>query len=307
MWGGPLHNPAFIETILNYLPDLDKSTYGTIDRIEGMLSNALEETLIAGDPNAPVADAKDIKGERLIPKLDPAEVDAHPFYFVPSALAKVLHVRAPPEAALKGAFRHAGYKATRSHAKPGVIRTNAPWTFVWEVMREWMRQEDPTKEAAIKEGAPGWGILHNNNGVHATMPLHKLVPKEQDQKLATKTEDKSGGDTKHKPREDGMLSEEIEVVGTDAAASLPPQQQDREDTIADINNHIQATSAATPTSTTMHKIVFDEKLGKQDPLDFGSTGGKGKRLVRYQTNPRANWGPMNRAKGGAASGGKKKE
>jgi len=37
-------------------------------------------------------------------------------------------------------------------------------------------------------------------------------------------------------------------------------------------------------------IEFDEKLGKdKDP----------KRLLRYQLNPRANWGPMARAKGPA--------
>jgi tRNA (guanine26-N2/guanine27-N2)-dimethyltransferase len=36
------------------------------------------------------------------------------------------------------------------------------------------------------------------------------------------------------------------------------------------------------------EVVFDEKLG----ADHG-----GKKLVRYQLNPRENWGPMNRAKG----------
>jgi tRNA (guanine26-N2/guanine27-N2)-dimethyltransferase len=36
------------------------------------------------------------------------------------------------------------------------------------------------------------------------------------------------------------------------------------------------------------KVVFDEKLGKDQKRD----------IVRYQLNPRENWGPMNRAKGG---------
>ena len=36
------------------------------------------------------------------------------------------------------------------------------------------------------------------------------------------------------------------------------------------------------------KVVFDEKLGRDKP---------GKRLLRYQENPRENWGPMKRAKG----------
>ena len=49
-------------------------------------------------------------------------------------------------------------------------------------------------------------------------------------------------------------------------------------------------------TTTRPQIVFDAKLGKDNTR--GSTGANRKRLVRYQTNPRANWGPMNRAKGG---------
>jgi tRNA (guanine26-N2/guanine27-N2)-dimethyltransferase len=36
------------------------------------------------------------------------------------------------------------------------------------------------------------------------------------------------------------------------------------------------------------EIVFDEALGKED---------KGKKVCRYQLNPRPNWGPMNRAGG----------
>ena len=36
------------------------------------------------------------------------------------------------------------------------------------------------------------------------------------------------------------------------------------------------------------KVIFDEELGKEP---------QGKRMVRYQPNPRPDWGPMNRAKG----------
>ena len=36
------------------------------------------------------------------------------------------------------------------------------------------------------------------------------------------------------------------------------------------------------------KIVFDEALGREVP--------KTRRMVRYQLNPRANWGPMAKAK-----------
>jgi tRNA (guanine26-N2/guanine27-N2)-dimethyltransferase len=45
MWAGPLHNPHFIQRILDMLPNLDPETYQTIPRIEGMLTTAMEEDL----------------------------------------------------------------------------------------------------------------------------------------------------------------------------------------------------------------------------------------------------------------------
>ena len=44
-----------------------------------------------------------------------------------------------------------------------------------------------------------------------------------------------------------------------------------------------------PKDTKLMKVIFDEALGRDKP-------GK-KKLVRYQANPRVNWGPMTRAKG----------
>jgi len=275
MYGGPLHNPAFIETILSYLPELDTSTYKTLDRIEGMLSTALEEILLDGDPSASASalNAAESNGkqepERLIPKLDPAEVDAHPFYFVPSALAKVLHCRAPPEADIKGAFRHAGYMVTRSHAKPGVIRTNAPWSFIWEVMKEWVRQKAPIKEDAIKKGTPGFGILHGTT-----------------HKQESRTEEKQPPTSNVEPERTAALNDNaMQADGDSTNVNLSVAEDKANDT-----------SSETATTLTTRQIVFDAKLGKDNTR--GSTGANRKRLVRYQTNPRANWGPMNRAKGG---------
>ena len=57
------------------------------------------------------------------------------------------------------------------------------------------------------------------------------------------------------------------------------------DAIAEANG--RATSPS-PLPASKLDIVFDERLGKEK--DRG-------KLVRYQINPRANWGPMNRAGG----------
>lgn len=163
MWGGHLHNPAFVECMLDYLPELDKSIYKTIQRVEGVLSTVLEETAVESKEATTSKEAATGTAavvHRPVPPMDHKTIDHSPFFFIPSALSRILHCQAPPEAPLRGALKHAGYWATRSHMKPGSIRTNAPWEFVWEMMREWLQQKAPSSKGAVKEGTPGWGIMH---------------------------------------------------------------------------------------------------------------------------------------------------
>ena len=240
MWGGPLHNAAFVEKVLNDAKSADKTIYQTIPRLEGMLNTALEELVVIDDVWC--ATKRDDGSHELLPKTPPETIDQHPFFFIPSAISKVIHCSAPPEAAVKGALRHAGYRATRSHCKPGSIKTDAPWTAIWEVMREWVRQRQPIKEGALKEGLAGWNIVQ----------------------AARKDEGVQNGD----------------APGADA------KQADSPDIVTE--KEVSAPASEPPTDPKRIKVVFDEVLGKDKP---------GKRLVRYQQNPRENWGPMARAKG----------
>lgn len=236
MYAGPLHSPAFIRRILDDLPNVSKETYATTDRIEGMLNLALNEILPPFETaTVPGLEAPQ-PGKKA--KEDPAAVDHYPFFFIPSVLSKVIHCVTPHENALRGALKHLGYRVTRSHTKPGTIKTDAPWSVIWDVMREWARQKAPVKEGAVKEGMPGWKIL----GL-----------------------DKSGGVKDH------ALVKSTGVDGTEGkeGAHMP----------LDLNGKVNGEK---------REIVFDEALGKERDA---------KKLVRYQQNPRENWGPMNRAKG----------
>lgn len=230
MWGGPIHNAAFIERILKDVESVDKEVYGTTDRIEGMLDTALNEIYVTN-----YVPEKGPTHEDMIPKTLPEQIDESPFFVIPSALSKVIHAIAPSEAAFKGALRHAGYRATRSHCKPGSIKTEAPWTAIWEIMREWVRQKSPVKEGAIKENMPGWKIM-------------------QAAREPEKESEQSAGSPE-------IVTEH--VVDERAAESSKS---------GDVKKM---------------KVVFDEALGRDK---------KGRRLVRYQQNPRENWGPMARAK-----------
>ena len=243
MWAGPMHNAAFLEDLLGEVERVDSDIYQTKPRLEGMLDTALNELSVIDHADEVWPRRKQEHGHReLISKTPPETLDLHPFFFIPSALSKVLHCQAPPEAAVKGALRHAGYRATRSHCKPGSVKTDAPWAAIWEVMREWVRQKSPIKDGAIKEGAPGWKIMKNAR----TSEEH--------------------GDGEVSADQEGTTPE---IVTTGMNGDAEPAKE-------------------RPADPTRIRVVFDEALGR----DKG-----GKRLVRYQQNPRENWGPMARAKG----------
>lgn len=275
MWAGPIHNAAFIEKILDDLQDADADVYQTKTRMEGMLNTALEELLVNDNVTqfrrlpATQDGEKSTQLTDLIPIIPPETIDHSPFFFNPSTLSKVLHCQAPSDAAIRGAIKHLGYRVTRSHCQAGSIKTDAPWTVIWEIMREWVRQRSPIREGALREKSAGWHILqarrHIENGDAATLNSGK--GREEAPTVAAVDNTTSAEAT----------GEQTPVIATENGsaekASKPASTKSGSD--SDVQKLI---------------IVFDEALGRDKP---------GKRLVRYQMNPRENWGPMAKAKGSA--------
>ena len=234
MYGGPLHNATFVKKILGYLPTLEKDTYGTLDRIKGVLSTILEETSI--DQPGKTQDPSSTKAGTTVGHSGPARVAQSPFYINPSNLASVVRSRCPSDAQIKGAIRHAGFKAARSHTKPSAIRTTAPWEFLWEMMRQWVQQHAPIKSNALKSTTAGYKIMYED------------------------ISEKAGSSSSTGSKNDHATPQED---GTDNSGKK----------IRKLGNW---------------EMTFDEKLGQDASTE---------RLVRFQLNPEANWGPMHRAKG----------
>lgn len=293
MWGGPIHNPYFIQRILDLLPSLDPETYATIPRIEGMLSVALDESVSFASPPAshcPSQQARDYsttRNDNLEPflPLDPNVRATHPFFIVPSNLAKILHCVSPSDAAFRGALATLGYRTSRSHTKPGSICTNAPWNVIWEIMREWVRQKAPVKGDAIKEGTAGWGIMRNDRSMVPVKEMKTLFRERIDQcgsldEMETEFEEAL---FRLRGLREGKTDASDRIAGNEAASDGGVRVEGRDS---------DAPARKVNGDEGIHKlnIVFDEELGKECQ---GS-----KRLLRYQVNPRAEWGPIARAKGG---------
>ena len=79
----------------------------------------------------------------------------------PCSPALLDHLRAPltPRTpARSSALLNGGYTASRSHAVAGSIKTDAPRSFVHDVIREWIK-EHPVKMANVKDGSPAKVLL----------------------------------------------------------------------------------------------------------------------------------------------------
>ncbi|KAL2443851.1 tRNA (guanine(26)-N(2))-dimethyltransferase [Exophiala dermatitidis] len=325
MWAGPLHNPYFVQRMLDRVPSLDKKVYGTTERMQGMLTLALEEDLtLSPVPNKSSTttsttpqDKTDSSGTtasaavpdpRIIPRLPPTTIDSSPFFIMPTQLAKVIHCATPSEDMMRGALLGLGYRVSRSHCKPGSIKTNAPWSVLWEVIREFMRTKAPIKEGAVKQGSAGYNILARVRGTErAQVAELKDTVKDQlvrcDTKGDLKTvlqgmlwklenemppqirEEKADGSSSklsaQPPANNGVHGETEAGQGEGGEADKSkPMQNGRP------RSRSRSPSPSKVSNLSKLNIVFDEKLGRERR--------QGK-LVRYQMNPRENWGPMSRA------------
>lgn len=264
MWGGAIQNPAFAQRILDLLPTLDPETYQTIPRIEGMVTVAMQEELDL--PVVVPEDAPDALAPP-IPRNPDAHFTAHPFYFLLDNISKKVNVQTPSADAFRGALKGMGYRVTRSHTKPSAIRTDAPWEVIWKVIIAWRRQSKTLAEGAseteefqdLKEGSPGRALIEKFVGLsNEGQPQVEGIEK--------------------------MVQEAIEQ-GMDAYLL-------RAKLNAMVTKALQRKSASFKGDEAEKRdleIVFDEKLGREKDA---------KKLVRYQMNPRANWGPIARASGG---------
>ncbi len=275
MWAGPLHNNSFIQGILDLLPGLDESTYATIPRIEGMLNTAFEEDISAPPPSGNTPQPSTQSSTTSFIPNNPVAVEPHPFFIIPSTLSKVLHCQTPSEDELRGALKHLNYRISRSHAKPGSIRTDAPWSVIWEVMREWVRQRSPVKEEVYKKGTAGRGIMQKSRERYRVNKLQE--------ELRKAIEKGEGIETLRTDVEAALYraSKVEHVVGEEAPVNADIEVEDSPDKGFTNSKHIGCRELS------RLKVVFDTKLGREPDR---------KRLVRYQINPRSNWGPMTRAK-----------
>ncbi|PRT56177.1 tRNA (guanine(26)-N(2))-dimethyltransferase, mitochondrial [Wickerhamiella sorbophila] len=125
LWTGPLHSKEYVSKMLELVELLDQNIYPTAPRIKGMLTLVNQEI-------------------------------ETPFYVSPSNMSSIVRAPVPPLQKFVSAIYNGGYKASLTHAKAGCIKTDAPYSFLWDTVKAWAKETGTGKP---NPDAPGAKIM----------------------------------------------------------------------------------------------------------------------------------------------------
>ncbi|XP_078483259.1 tRNA (guanine(26)-N(2))-dimethyltransferase [Ciona intestinalis] len=127
-WGAAMHDQDFVRRILTSVKNFPKR-FGTSERIIGMLSMVAEE----------------------LPDV--------PFYYITDELSMTLRCGSPSAKLIRSAILNSGYRVSSFHGRVNSIKTDAPSTFIWDVMRTWGKSQN-IKMEKLKEDSAAKFILN---------------------------------------------------------------------------------------------------------------------------------------------------
>ncbi|XP_028679225.1 tRNA (guanine(26)-N(2))-dimethyltransferase [Erpetoichthys calabaricus] len=127
VWAEAIHNTEFVQKVLSAV-STNSQRFNTSSRIQGMLSMITEEL-----PDVPL-------------------------YYTLDNLSSIIHCNTPPLLQMRSAFLHAGFRVSLSHACKNALKTDAPPTVVWDIMRCW-EKKNPVKKEKLSVTSPSYHIL----------------------------------------------------------------------------------------------------------------------------------------------------
>ncbi|XP_041366560.1 tRNA (guanine(26)-N(2))-dimethyltransferase-like isoform X2 [Gigantopelta aegis] len=152
IWVDPIHDVDFIQSVLRNIQE-DPNQLRTSERIVGMLSVMSEEL-----PDVPL-------------------------YYILDELCNTLHCTPLSLQLFRSAVLNAGYRVSMSHAAKNSHKTDAPMSLIWDIMREWIK-DNPVKLHRLKEGTPVKCILEKEQKHRVSFDLHPDAnPKSRQQGL----------------------------------------------------------------------------------------------------------------------------
>lgn len=143
-YSSPLHDKTFVQRMLELVRSPDGNKFGTKDRMLGMLTVISEE------------------------------LDDIPFSYSLSHLTQTLHCANVPIATLTSALLHAGYRVSLTHTQANCLKTDAPPTALWDIMRCWVKLH-PIHAKRLEGTTPATKILGVEPTLRAKFDPHPLA------------------------------------------------------------------------------------------------------------------------------------
>ncbi|KAH3833055.1 tRNA (guanine(26)-N(2))-dimethyltransferase-like isoform X2 [Dreissena polymorpha] len=151
MYLGPLHDRGYMERVIGHVLS-EPGKFGTAKRIEGMLSMAGEE-------------------------LDT------PLYWEIDGLYQTVHCEPMKLVTIMSAVLNAGYQVSYSHACKNSLKTDAPNSVIWDIIRAHVKNSDIKTKRNVP-GTPGYKILSVPPSLEVNFDTHPdAVPKSCAQNL----------------------------------------------------------------------------------------------------------------------------
>ncbi|KAI8085240.1 N2,N2-dimethylguanosine tRNA methyltransferase [Thamnidium elegans] len=138
-WADKIHDDDFVAKMLQHVKD-NESSYGTAQRMKGMLSVIKEEIHT-------------------------------PFYWTLARLCGTVHCNSIPVVDLFSAILNAGYKVSSSHCGKQSVKTDAPSHVMWDIMRAWVKK-NPVVMNNIAENSPARAILAKEPTIEVDFTRH---------------------------------------------------------------------------------------------------------------------------------------
>jgi tRNA (guanine26-N2/guanine27-N2)-dimethyltransferase len=120
IWSNPIYDTEFVDFVLEFVKSEQGQKLGTYNRILGILSVVQEEL-------------HDI-----------------PLYYTIDHLCMTLKLETVPQLKFRSAILHEGYRVSHSHAMKNSIKTDAPISLIWDILRFWSKSH-PVNETRLKE------------------------------------------------------------------------------------------------------------------------------------------------------------
>lgn len=144
--GGPIysdriHDAEFLKTLMDVATSEKGQKLGTFSRILGIISVVQEEL-------------HDI-----------------PLYYTIDKLCCVLKLEMIPTLKMRSAILHEGYQVSLSHACKNSLKTNAPISVLWDILRFWAKTH-PVSESRFQEGSALKAILSKASTKDYNFELH---------------------------------------------------------------------------------------------------------------------------------------